>query len=146
MRSMLRICGFWLVVGAAVTAVLLATAGTTPAPLGRDFYGLRVRPASTFVNVASVTANTSKTQTAPTFAQEPEKRVLIIFADPAGACGGYWVNAAQAAAIPSGDVTDGSAAEGNPAALTFAQGATFYLITTNSCKVTESVYLLPQGT
>jgi len=102
----------------------------------------RIPEPTQYVNARVLAANTAETVTVPdasaiaALAQEPGTRIVVAFS---ASCSSYYVRYGGTAAVPSADVTDGSAAVRNPPQLIFAQGETFSIIAPDACIVTMSL-------
>lgn len=128
----------WLIASVAVgllAASVLRGQGTTPNTVTGAIYDV-IREASTYVDARSLAANTAETVTVPSFANS-DNQVVAIFS---ATCASYYVNVTTTASVPAADVTNGSASERNPSALTFDEGDTFSLVTPDTCTVTIAWY------
>ncbi len=135
-KTRLGAAGVFFAVMTIGLAVILVAAGTQPPNLPERVRDIARQP-STYIDARVLATDTAETVTVPMFDSVTGHRVQIIFS---ANCADYYVNASGTAVAPSADVTDGSGSERNPAALSFAQGATFSLVAPTACKVTMSDY------
>lgn len=133
----------FLVTLALLTAVtmgqLLHAAASTPSVLA----GVRtesIREPSTWVDARVLAQDTAETITVPTFSgvSANQYRLVLVFS---ANCADYYVSATGTATVPSSDVTDGTAAERNPAYFKVSSGNTLSIIAPTACKVTTAYYL-----
>lgn len=95
---------------------------------GENTYAI---PASSFVNSYELSAGTAETVTIPTGAS------VVMFS----ALDNFFVHYDTVAALPGGDVTDGTAAELNPTVRDIAEFTTISIVSpTSSNQVTVSFY------
>ena len=93
---------------------------------------LRIAP--TFVDARVLAAGANESHTVPTGAR------WVIFSS---SCAAFYAKTGGTAAVPAGDVTDGSASELNPAGWLLAAATTAIgLISPTACTITLSWYLL----
>lgn len=107
-------------------------AGTEPPGAAAPLRDAIFQP-STYVDARVLAANTAETITAPTFAAYPSAKLLATFS---GTCSNWYYSATGTAAVPAGDVTDGSAAERAPTALKLTQASTLSIVADATCTVT----------
>lgn len=123
-----------------ISATLVFSAGTEPpgiANLTRD----AIRQPSTYINARVLAANVAEIVTAPTSAAYPSAAMIGVFSPT---CSNWYYSAIGTAAVPAGDVTDGSAAGRAPVALRMAQGATVSIVADATCTVTTEWYVVRQ--
>lgn len=89
-----------------------------------------IRIAPTYVDARVLAATVSETHTLPSTAR------LVLFAADCN----FYAKAGASAAVPAADVTDGTAAELNPAAWDVTGLTQITLIAATACKVTLSIY------
>lgn len=98
-------------------------------------YASNIRPAPTWIDARVLAANVAETHTMPANAR------FVLFSSD---CGKFYVNPNGTAAVPAGDVTNGTASELNPAAYYFsAPPVSISIISPSTCVVTMSIYLGP---
>lgn len=110
---------------ACFTALLLALVAFAAPVSVRNSVFLDVPPMSTWTDAVVLAPNVAESYTVP------EKCYLVVF----NATGGFWVRRGGAAAIPSTEVTNGTAPFYMPAARLVAPGDTLSLISDAAVKV-----------
>lgn len=119
-------------------AALLALAGVAHAAVPSSFQrtpvggGAVVRPATRWIDNVVLSANTDKTYTVPSAAGAAW---AIIGSDCA-----FWARPNATAAIPSGDVTDGSGSAYGPIAWTLEGVQTIHFIAGATCHISIELF------
>lgn len=127
---------FWLALACIVAGPVLYDhaygAGSEPPGAAAPLRDAIFQP-STYVDARVLAANTAETITVPTFAAYPSAKLLATFS---ATCSNWYYSATGTAAVPAGDVTDGSAAERAPTALKLTQASTLSIVADATCTVT----------
>jgi|GEM_PF-1162379 len=121
-----------------IVPVISWAAVTTKLEVKRDRWGQTdAIEQSTFIDVRVLAAGVAESHTVPTGA----KYVIFSCVNSDGNAVSFWADFVSTAAIPSGDITDGSGCEVNPIVRDVSGVTTISLIAPEACIVTMSFYL-----